>query len=119
MYPSIDAARTMHGDAIESELLLMSAYFVRREKEIEDQCDGVLTKVLYSIYWLCKEEVAHSKLNLMLKLLEIIGLADIKDFRKRSNTVLKELVLTLGDQLMEILSRKLKNLVCMAFLWAR
>ena len=112
MYPSIDAARTMHGDAIESELLLMSAYFVRREKEIEDQCDGVLTKVLYSIYWLCKEEVAHSKLNLMLKLLEIIGLADIKDFRKRSNTVLKELVLTLGDQFMEILSRKLKNLVC-------
>ena len=119
MYPSIDAARTMHRDAIESELLLMSAYFVRREKEIEDQCDGVLTKVLYSIYWLCKEEVAHSKLNLMLKLLEIIGLADIKDFRKRSNTVLKELALTLGDQLMEILSRKLKNLVCMAFLWVR
>ena len=84
MYPSVDAARTMHGDATQSELLLMSSYFVRREKEIKDQCDGVLTKVLYSIYWLCKEEVAHSKLNSMLKLLEIIGLADIKDFTKRS-----------------------------------
>ena len=82
MYPSVDAARTMHGDAIQSELLLTSSYFVRRGKEIEDQCDGVLTKVLYSIYWLCKEEVAHSKLNSMLKLLEIIGLTDIKDFIK-------------------------------------
>ena len=84
MYPSVDAARTMHGDATQSELLLMSSYFVRREKEIKDQCDGVLSKVLYSIYWLCKEEVAQSKLNSMLKLLEIIGLADIKDFTKRS-----------------------------------
>ena len=37
----------------------------------------------------------------MHKLLEIIGLADNKDFRKRSNTVLKELALTLGDQLTE------------------
>ena len=63
MYTSADATRTMHGDAIQSELLLMSSYFVRREKEIEDQRDSVLTKVLYSIYWLCKEEVAHSKLN--------------------------------------------------------
>ena len=108
-YPSIDAARTIHGDAIQSELLLMSSYFVRREKEIEDQRDGVLTKVLYSIYWLCKEEVAHSKLNSMLKLLEIIGLADIKDFTNRSNTVLKELVLTLDDQLTEDIIREIKK----------
>ena len=49
IYPSLDTARTMHGDAIQSELLLMSSYFVRREKEIKDQRDGVLTKVLYLI----------------------------------------------------------------------
>ena len=87
----------------------MSSYFVRREKEIEDQRDGVLTKVLYSIYWLCKEEVAHSKLNSMLKLLEIIGLADIKDFTKRSNKVLKEIALTLGDQLTEHIIQEIKK----------
>ena len=109
MYPSVDAARTMHGDAIQSELLLTSSYFERREKEIEDQRDGVLTKVLYSIYWLCKEEVAHSKLNSMLELLEIIGLADIKDFTKRSNTVLKQLVLILGDQLTEDIIQEIKK----------
>ena len=109
MYPSIDAARTMHGDAIQSELLLMSSYFVRKEKEIEDQRDGVLTKVLYSIYWLCKEEVAHSKLNFMLKLLEIIGLADIKEFTKRSNTILNKLVLTLGDQLTKDIIQEIKK----------
>ena len=109
MYPSVDAARTMHGDAIQSELLLMSSYFVRKEKEIEDQRDGVLTKVLYSIYWLCKEEVAHSKLTSMLKLLEIIGHADIKDFTKRSNTVLKELFMTLGYQLTEDIIQEIKK----------
>ena len=97
----------------------MSSYFVRKEKEIEDQRDGVLTKVLYSIYWLCKEEVAHSKLNSMLKLLEIIGLADIKDFTKRSNTVLKVLVLTLGDQLTENIIQEIKKPMCMAFLRTR
>ena len=47
MYPSIDPARTMHGDTMQSELLLMSSYFVRREKEIKGQRDGVLTKVLH------------------------------------------------------------------------
>ena len=109
MYPSVDAARTMHGDAIQSELLLMSSYFVRKEKEIEDQRDGVLTKVLYSIYWLCKEEVAHSKLTSMLKLLEIIGHADIKDFTKRSNKVLKELFMTLGYQLTEDIIQEIKK----------
>ena len=109
MYLSVDAARTIHGDAIQSELLLTSSYFVRREKEIKDQLDGVLTKVLYSTYWLCKEEVAHSKLNSMLKVLEIIGLADIKGFTKRSNTVLKELVLTLGDQLTEDIIQEIKK----------
>ena len=109
MYPSVDAARTMHADAIQSELLFMSSCFVRREKEIKDQRDGVLTKVLYSIYWLCKEEVAHIKLNLMLKLLEIIGLANIKDFTKRSNTILKRLALTLGDQLTEDIIQEIKK----------
>ena len=49
IYPSVDTARTMYGNAIQSELLLMSSYFARREKEIEDQRDGVLTKVLYLI----------------------------------------------------------------------
>ena len=109
MQSSIDAVRTMHGDAIQSELLLMSSYFVRREKEIKDQRDSVLTKVLYSIYWLCKKEIAHNKLNLMLKLLEIIGLADLKDFTKRSNTVLKELDLTLGDQITEDIIQEIKK----------
>ena len=69
----------------------------------------MLTKVLCSVYWLCKEEVAHSKLKLMLKLLEITGLADIKDFKKMSNTVLKELVLTLGDQLTEGIIQEIKK----------
>ena len=109
----------MHGDAIQSELLLMSSYFVRREKEIKDQRDSVLTKVLYSIYWLCKEEVAHIKLNLMLKLLEIIGLANIKDFTKRSNAILKRLVLTLGDQLTEDIIQEIKNPMSMAFFQTR
>ena len=109
MYPSIDAARTLYGDAIQSELLFMSSFFVTKEKEIADQCNGVLTKVLYLIYWLCKEEVAHSKLNSILKLLEIVGLTDIKDFTKRSNTVLKELFLTLGDQLMEDIIQEIKK----------
>ena len=69
----------------------------------------MLTKVLYSIYWLCKEEVAHSKLNFMLKLLEIIGLADIKEFTKRSNTILNKLVLTLGDQLTKDIIQEIKK----------
>ena len=45
----------------------------------------------------------------MLKLLEIIGLADLKDFTKRSNTVLKELDLTLGDQITEDIIQEIKK----------
>ena len=45
----------------------------------------------------------------MLKLLEIIGLANTKDFIKRSNSVLKELVLTLGDQLTEDIIQEIRK----------
>ena len=50
-------------------------------------------------YWPCKQEIAHSKLNSMLEMVESLGVDEVKRFRRRSSTVLRNLLLTIGNQI--------------------
>ena len=90
--------RTMHTDPIATERAKRGTYFVEKEKEetLSDTCNE---KVLTSLYWLCKQEVAHSKLNSILELLESLGVDEVAQFSKQSSTVLRELLLIIGNQL--------------------
>ena len=51
------------------------------------------------MYWLCKQEIAYSKLNSLLEMLESLGVEEVKQFRKTSSTVLIHLLLTIGNQI--------------------
>ena len=59
-------------------------------------------------HWLCKQEIAHSKLNSMLELLESLGVEEVSQFRKRSSRVLRELLLSIANQIKEDLLIKIK-----------
>ena len=59
-------------------------------------------------YWLCKQEIAHNKLNSMLELLESLGVEEVSQFRKRSSRVLRELLLSIANQIKEDLLTKIK-----------
>ena len=67
-------------------------------------------KVFQSLYWLCKNEVAHSKLNSLLELVESLGVEEVVHFSKRSSTVLRKLLILIGDQVKEDLVGKDKKI---------
>ena len=50
-------------------------------------------------YWPCKQEIAQSKLNSMLEMVESLGVDEVKKFRRRSSTVLRDFLLTIGNQI--------------------
>ena len=101
--------KTMHRDAIATQKSKRGTYFVQKEKEEEESSSTTNEKVFTSLYWLCKEEIAHSKLNSLLALVESLGVDDMSQFTKRSNTVLRELLLIIGNQVKEDLVKKIKT----------
>ena len=62
-----------------------------------------------ALYWLCKEEVAHSKLDLLLQLLETLWVEKVATFKKRLSRVLRELLSILGSQVNENLIKRIKK----------
>ena len=52
-----------------------------------------------ALYWLCKQEIAKSKLNSLLEMLESLGEEEVKQIRERSSTVLRDLLLTIVNQI--------------------
>ena len=69
--------KTMHRDAIATQKSKRGTYFVQKEKEEEESSSTTNEKVFTSLYWLCKEEIAHSKLNSLLALVESLGVDDM------------------------------------------
>ena len=99
----------MHADAITTVRAKLGTYFVEKEKEEETLPSMCNEKVITALYWLCKQEVAHSKLNSLLELVESLGMEEVAQFRKRSSTILRELLLILGNQVKEDL---LERIIC-------
>ena len=62
-----------------------------------------------ALYWLCKEEEAHSELNSLLEPVE--SLQDVAPFKKRSSR--KRTVINTGQSEKENLLKQIKNLHCL------
>ena len=60
----------MHTDAVATEKANCGSYFIEKEKYEEAPFSESNEKPFTALYWLCKQEIAHSKLNSMLELLE-------------------------------------------------
>ena len=73
----------MHTDAVATEKAKRGTYFIKKEKDEEASFSASNEKVFTSLYWLCKEEIAHSKLNSMLELLESLVVKEVAQFTKR------------------------------------
>ena len=89
----------MHKDAVTTELAKYGSYFVEKEKEEENLLHKSNEKVFTALYWLCKQEIPHNKLNSLLEMLESLAVEEVKQFRKRSGTALRDLLLTIGNQI--------------------
>ena len=74
--------KTMHDAAILAEKIRCGTYFIENEKKEENLSNLCNEKVISTLYWLCKEEVAHSKLNSLLELVESLGVEEVSHFKK-------------------------------------
>ena len=61
------------------------------------------------LYWLCKEEVTHSKLNSLLQLHEFLWKEEVTTFKKRLIRVLRELLSIVGSQVKGNLIKRIKK----------
>ena len=97
---STDVKR-MYDDAISTEKIRCETYVIKIEKKEENLSNLCNEKLMSALYWLCKEEVAHSKPNSLLELVESLGVEEVAHFKKRSSTALIEQLLILGSQVKE------------------
>ena len=91
--------QTMHKGALTTKLAKYGRYFAEKEKEEEKLFYASNEKVFTALYWLCKQEIAQSKLNSLLEMLESLGEEEVKQIRERSSTVLRDLLLTIVNQI--------------------
>ena len=60
-------------------------------------------------YWLAKESIANRKITSLLKLMELMGLEELKYFTHRSHGSLREIFLTIGNTVHEHICGKLQE----------
>ena len=85
-----------HKNAVMAELLSTMSYFQKELDRRETIKDSVYYNALLTMYWLAKEEVANKKLVSLLKLLEQVGLEDMRFFQHRSQGSIREIFCCLG-----------------------
>ena len=73
-----------HKNAVMAELLSTMSYFQKELDRRETIKDSDYYNALLTMYLLAKEEVASKKLVSLLKLLEQVGLEDMRFFQHRS-----------------------------------
>ena len=74
--------KTVHCDAISTEKIRCGTYFTKNEKKEGNLSNLSYEKAMSTLYWLCKDEVAHSKLNSLLELVESLGVEEVTHFKK-------------------------------------
>ena len=80
---------------------------MKRQKKIDPlYCNQKKMSVLY---WLCKEEVTHSKLNSLLQLHEFLWEEEVTTFKRRLIRVLRELLSIVGSQVKGNLIKRIKK----------
>ena len=96
-------------NAVMAELLSRMSYFQKELDRRETVKDSVYYNVLLTMYCLAKEEVANKKLVSLLKLLEQVGLEDMKLFQHRSQGLIREMFLLLGHTVKAQMIRKVSE----------
>ena len=97
----------------------MAAILLKKRKKKKTYYIQVTKNCSLPLYWLCKQEIAHNKLNSMLEMLESLGVEEVKQFRKRSSTVFRDLLLTIGNQIKIGLLDKIRKSPLLWYIYRR
>ena len=98
--------KTKHGGAISIERIRRGTYFVEYEKT-EEMFVHWKSDVRFILA--LRGKSAPLQINLLLELAESFGVEKVATFKKRSNSVLKELLLILSSEVKEKLLKRIKK----------
>ena len=92
-----------------AEPLCRMSYFQKELDKKETTKDSVYYNALLTMFWLAKEEVANKKLVSLPKLLEQVGVEDMRFFQHRSQGSIREMFLLLGETVKAQMIRKVSE----------
>ena len=102
------AASTKHTTTVSNELLNRVSSFQKQLDEKKKVKNEVLEKAFHAMYWLAYECIANRKITSLLKLLELLGMTELKYFAHRSCGSLREMFITMGEVIRDKISKKLQ-----------
>ena len=98
-----------HKYAVRAEMLQRVSVFQKELDEKKETENEVNEKVFHAIYYLIQEEISNTKLNSLLNLMESLGINHLKYFQHRSNPSIREMFLTLGKVMQDMVLEKVKK----------
>ncbi|XP_068720533.1 zinc finger protein 862-like [Montipora capricornis] len=100
---------TQHKEAIKLEMMQRVSTFEKQVDEKHEVNENKLEKTFTAIYWLAKEEISNQKLIPLLELLENLGVSELKYFQHRSRPSVREMFITLGESIQEIILGRIRR----------
>ena len=104
-----------HKSAIEAQMISISVFHKKFERRDQSR-DDVIHSAFLSLYWLAKEEVANKKFAALQEMAECLGLSDLKFFNHRSAGPTCEMLLILGQVIVNVTLEKVKRASCFPLL---
>lgn len=93
-----------HKNAVKAKLLQRISCFHEQLTAKRETSETVIEKTSTAIYWLAKQEISNKKLLPLIDLIEYLGLKELKFFEYRSRQSIREMFLTIGQTIRELLS---------------
>ena len=100
---------TQHKEAIKLEMMQRVSTFQKQVNEKHEVNENMLEKTFTAIYWLPKEEISNQKLIPLLELLENLGVSELTYFQHRSRPTVREMFITLGESIQEIILERIRR----------
>ena len=99
----------MHEAAVEAEMNQRVSTFHRQYEERETFRNDVLYNAFAALYWLAKEAVANVKSFSLLNLFRAVGLDKMQYFDHKSPASVREIFLTTGDVIKNLIIKEIKK----------
>ena len=99
---------TQHKEAIKLEMMQRVSTFQKQVNEKHEVNENMLGKTFTAIYWLAKE-ISNQKLIPLLELLENLGVSELTYFQHRSRPSVREMFITLGESIQEIILERIRR----------
>ena len=86
-----------HKAAVSTELLSHVSVFQKEFEEREKSKEDVYFNAFLALYWIAKEEIANTKFNSLLEVVEKMGLSNMKFFEHHSGGSVREMFILMRE----------------------